>query len=346
MNKNRYGIFFFLLIHLCYLSAEQNEYYKNPETSLPLVITRNADLKNFTYTYYILNRFNSPVYGSEESPRPVTEIEVREKFFTSIEEYIRPSRVEMEWAYKQAGKEKKGFVNDGIYELHLLETDRKNKTITNEYIYRIIIDTKPPSITKNDCILTSGTIYKNKQEYLALSLKNRTVKAHVWEVLLDDRKSIYKEECPYGEEMPFPPAVPLQYSNYASLSLGEHELTLIAKDCAGNTCEARISFKVKDYPFHLSIIGNEGVTFKEDGSVKPFYYAGIGAQSKIWKTAIYDEEGLEHFSGVFSSDEPVYCRRFEWNGTSKITQEKVKEGKYTVVLLCKDDAGKEIRWCI
>ena len=343
MNKNRYGIFFFLLIHLCYLSAEQNEYYKNPETSLPLVITRNADLKNFTYTYYILNRFNSPVYGSEESPRPVTEIEVREKFFTSIEEYIRPSRVEMEWAYKQAGKEKKGFVNDGIYELHLLETDRKNKTITNEYIYRIIIDTKPPSITKNDCILTSGTVYKNKQGYLALSLKNRTEKAHSWEVLLDDRKSIYKEECPYGEEMPFPPAVPLQYSDYASLSLGKHELTLIAKDCAGNTCEARILFKVEDYPFHLSIIGNEGVTFKEDGSVKPFYYAGTGAQSKLWKTAIYDEEGVEHFSGVFSSDEPVYCRRFEWNGTSKITQEKVKDGTYTVVLLCKDDAGNELK---
>ena len=343
MSKNRYGIFFFLLIHLCYLSAEQNEYYKNPETSLPLVITRNADLKNFTYTYYILNRFNSPVYGSEESPRPVTEIEVREKFFTSIEEYIRPSRVEMEWAYKQAGKEKKGFVNDGIYELHLLETNRRNKTIANEYIYRIIIDTKPPSITKNDCILTSGTLYKNKQEYLALSLKNRTVKAHVWEVLLDDREYIYKEECPYGEERLFPPAVPLQYSDYASLSLGAHELTLIAQDCAGNRKEVRIPFRVENYPFHLSIIGNDGVVLKADGTIKPFYYAGIGIQSKVWKTAIYDADGVEHFSGVFSSDEPVYCRRFEWNGTSKITQEKVKDGTYTVVLLCKDDAGNELK---
>ena len=343
MSKKQYSIFFFLLAFLCYLPAERNEFYKNPETSSSLVITRNADLEKFAYTYFILNKYNIPVYGSEEAPRPAAEIEIREKFFTTIEDYIRPDRVEMEWTYKRAGKENDGFVSDGIYELHLHETDRKNKTITNEYIYRIIIDTKPPSITKNDCILTPGTVYKNKQGDLALSLKNRTEKAHVWEVLLDDREYIYKEECPYGEERPFPPAVPLQYSDYASLSLGAHELTLIAQDCAGNRKEVRIPFRVENYPFHLSIIGNEGVTFKEDGSVKPFYYAGTGAQSKLWKTAIYDEEGLEHFSGVFSSDEPVYCRRFEWNGTSKITQEKVKDGTYTVVLLCKDDAGNELK---
>ena len=342
-NKKRYCVFLLLLINLYYLSAERNEFYKNPETSSSLVITRNADLKKFTYTYYILNKYNKPVYGSEEVPRPAAEIEIREKFFTTVEEYIRPSSIEMKWDYKDEWDKKNRIVEDGVYELHLHETDRKNKTITNEYVYFITIDTKSPFITGKDCILTSGTVYKNKQGYLALSLKNRTEKAHSWEVLLDDRKSIYKEECPYGEEMPFPPAVPLQYSDYASLSLGKHELTLIAKDCAGNTCEARILFKVEDYPFHLSIIGNEGVTFKEDGSVKPFYYAGIGAQSKIWKTAIYDEEGVEHFSGVFSSDEPVYCRRFEWNGTSKITQEKVKDGTYTVVLLCKDDAGNELK---
>ena len=342
-NKNRYCVFLFLLINLCYLSAERNEFYKNPETSSSFVITRNADLKKFTYTYYILNKYKKPVYGREEAPRPAAEIEIREKFFTSVEEYMRPSSVEMKWDYKDEWDKKNRIVEDGVYELHLHETDRKNKTITNEYIYRIIIDTKHPFITGKDCILTSGTVYKNKQGYLALSLKNRTEKAHSWEVLLDDRKSIYKEECPYGEEMPFPPAVPLQYSDYASLSLGEHELTLIAKDCAGNTSEARISFKVEDYPLNFSIIGSGEVVFKKDGTVKSFFYAGTGDKSKLWKTAIYDEAGVEHFSDAVSSDSPVNCKRFEWNGTSKITQEKVKEGKYTVVLLCKDDAGKEIK---
>ena len=343
MSKKQYGIFFFLLASLCYLSAERNEFYKNPKTSPPLVITRNADLKKFAYTYFILNKYNIPVYGSEEAPRPVAEIEIREKFFTTIEDYIRPDRVEMEWTYKRAGKESYGFVSDGVYELHLHETDRKNKTITNEYIYRIIVDTKAPSITNNDCILIPGTVYKNKQEYLALSLKNRAEKAHIWEVMLDDREYIYKEECPYGEERPFPPAVPLQYSDYASLSLGAHELTLIAQDCAGNRKEVRIPFKVENYPFHLSIIGNGGVVFKTDGTVKPFFYAGIGAQSKIWKTAVYDADGVEHFSDVFSSNDAVYCKRFEWNGISKITKEKVKDGTYTVVLLCEDDAGNELK---
>ncbi len=342
-NKNRCCVFLFLLINLCYLSAERNEFYKNPETSSSFVITRNADLKKFTYTYYILNKYKKPVYGSEEAPRPAAEIEIREKFFTTVEEYIRPSSIEMKWDYKDEWDKKNRIVEDGVYELHLHETDRKNKTITNEYVYFITIDTKSPFITGKDCILTSGTVYKNKQGYLALSLKNRTEKAHSWEVLLDDRKSIYKEECPYGEEMPFPPAVPLQYSDYASLSLGEHELTLIAKDCAGNTCEARISFKVKDYPFNFSIIGSGEVVFKKDGTVKSFFYAGTGDKSKLWKTAIYDEAGVEHFSDAVSSDSPVNCKRFEWNGISKITQEKVKEGKYTVVLLCKDDAGKEIK---
>ncbi len=342
-NKKRYYIFFFLLINFCYLSAERNEYYKNPETSSSLVITRNADLKRFTYTYYILNKFKKSVCGSEETPRPAAEIEVREKFFATVEEYMRPSCIEMKWDYKDEWDKKGRFVEDGVYELHLNETDRKNKTVTNEYVYFITIDTKAPFITGKDCILTSSTVYKNKQDYLALSLKNRREQAHSWEVLLDDRKSIYKEECPYGEERLFPPAVPLQYSDYASLPLGVHELTLIAKDCAGNTSEARISFRVEDYPFNFSIIGNGEVVFKKDGNVKPFFYAGTGDKSKLWKTSIYDEAGIEHFSDMITSDTPINCKRFEWNGISKITQEKAKEGKYTVVLLCKDDAGKEIK---
>ena len=328
---------------LWYISAEQNEFYKNPETSLPLVISRNADLKKFTYTYYILNKYHNPIYGSKDNPRPATEIVIREKFFTSIEEYVRPNRIELKWNYTQAGKEKDGFVKDGVYELYLQETDKRDARSVNEYVYRITIDTLPPYITAGSCLLTTGTVYKNKQDYLALSLKNKNVKAHVWEVLLDNRERIYKEQCPYGEERAFPPAVPLQYADYTSLSLGMHELTLIAQDCAGNRREVSIPFKVDNYPFDLSIIGSGELVFKEDGTVKAFYYAGIGVQSKFWKTAIYDEEGLEHFSDVFNSDDVAYCKRFEWNGISKITQEKVKDGIYSVVLLCKDEAGNEIK---
>ena len=126
MNKK--NIFFSVLQFAIFiLSAEQRTYYINPETSTPISITRNADVKTYSYTYYILNEYGNYVFGSKNNHCLASETVSREKFFSTIEDYQRPSQIEVNWNYKRDNaKNKDPFLKDGEYKLHLIETERRD----------------------------------------------------------------------------------------------------------------------------------------------------------------------------------------------------------------------------
>lgn len=346
MNKKAYLLPFVLLAVLFCLPAEQTEYFINPRNFHSPVITvgRSADIHKYDYSCYILNDFHNTV------DEPETQLcTTWERFFSSLEDYLRPSRVEAQWNFKRNGiDDKKKHIKadvepDGRYELHLIEANKRNVNLKNDYVYFINLDTRPPDIKNGDCSLSKWTVYKNKKEDFSFSLKS-TAKANSWCVLLNgDRNApLYQKEFAYGEEQSFPPYVLVPYKYYRTLPLGHHEISVYARDAAGNEAKAAVTFTLAEHPFHFSIFSNEGVTYEESDDVKPFYYLGFGTQSSFWKTSIYDESGVEHFSDEFHADKDGFCKRFEWDGVSQATHQKVPEGRYSVFLSCIDDSGKEI----
>lgn len=330
MNKNRSLILFFLLIGFSAVSAEQSEFYKNPETAQPLVISRVADIKTYEYTYYILDKYKNPVYGSDAQPLSARDVDFREKFFTTVADYYRPSRIEVSWDYTYLGKKKNigkgnaGALPDGKYELHLLETDRRSGVTVNEWVYYIFLDRTAPFIKPSDCELKNKTVYKNKQDgYTALSLKS-SAKANSWQVVLDDYTLIYGETFHYGEEKYFPPAVLLQYKDYASLQLDKHRLTVIAKDCAGNISQVSTEFTVEENAPEVNLA--QTVMFiKEPEEKKAIHrnaelFCTFADAVFLLKLKYYEKNALSAFLSVICHDEIIYQTEFfelqnmSWNG--------------------------------
>ena len=328
------------------LSAEQTEYFINPnEFYAPVIaVGRNADIHKYEYSCYILNDFHNTVCEPEAQVWTTWE-----RFFSSLEDYLRPSRVEVQWNFKQNNIDDKNtqrktpVLPDGRYELHLIEANKRNVNLKNDYVYFINLDTRPPDIKNEDCTVSKWTLYKNKKEDFSFSVKS-AAKANVWRVLLNgDRDApLYQKEFAYGEEQSFPPYIYIPYTAYRNLPLGRHEISVTARDSAGNEATASAPFILAEHPFNFSIFSNEGLTYGKNNEVKPFYYIGFGIQSRFWRTSICDENGVEHFSDTFNADEDGFCKRFEWNGVSQTTHQQVPEGRYSVFLSCRDDEGKEI----
>lgn len=343
MNKKNF-LFSVLQFGIFILSAEQRTYYINPETSIPLSITRNADVKTYSYTYYILNEYGNYVFGSKNNHCLASETVSREKFFSTIEDYQRPSQIEVNWNYKRDNaKNKDPFLKDGEYKLHLIETERRDINKTTDYIYTIILDREKPAIKNTNCHLSKNTVYKNKKEDFSLELKtDNSVKANFWQVTLDDT-IIFHKQFSEGEEYEFPQTILFDYENWSNRNLGKHRITVTAKDCAGNTAKAYTVFNIEQYPYDFSIFTNDGIVFKSNDKNIPLYYTGIGLTSNFWKTNIYDKNGTEHFSDIFKTESDSYCKKFEWNGISQITNSRVPDGEYTVVVACKSQEENEIK---
>lgn len=346
MNKKFHIFFFVLSALLFYLQAEQTEYFINPKNFYApfIAVGRSADIHKYEYSCYIRNDFHNKVDEPE-----IQLCTTWERFFSSLEDYLRPSRVEVRWNFKLNGiddKEKHiktDNMDDGRYEIHLIEANKRNVNLKNDYVYFINLDTQPPDIKNEDCNISKWTLYKNKKEDFSFSLKS-TAKANVWRVLLNDDRDVplYQKEFAYGEEQSFPPYIYIPYTAYRKLPLGRHEISVTARDSAGNEAKAAATFILAEHPFNFSIFSNEGLIYEKNDEVKPFYYVGFGIQSRFWRTSICDESGVEHFYDEFHADEDGFCKRFEWNGVSQTTHRKVPEGRYSVFLSCRDDTGKEI----
>ena len=320
---------------LSILFAERIVYYKNPTTSLPIVITRNADTDYFDYTYYILNEYKNPVFGSKDMPIEAEKNEVREKFFTSVDDYRRENKIVVRWDYRDDKKdEKRGFLRDGTYELHITETNKFQKGITREYIYYIMLDRESPFIKAN---LSHTEIKKNAHDMVSLQVSEKS-RARSWRIFIDD-ELLWEEEFPYGEERRFPTRY-LEYDDYSHLPYGEHTLTIIAKDSALNYKEKSLKFRLlKDY-FNFSIFSNKEVVFKAGGGVMPLYFTAIGdVSSNVWTCSIKDEMGREHYRETVTLGHSSYCKGFSWNGISELTKGKAPLGIYTLSISCKDAIG-------
>lgn len=329
-------IFFF---SMSFIVAERTTYYVNPNLSLPIVITRNADSDYYNYTYYILDTWMNPIYGSKENPKAIKEDFIREKFFTSVEDYRKPQRVKMLWDYKDDKEsEDKDVMRDGTYELHLIETNKFQKSITREFIYYIVLDSVSPSLSKGKLSLSRYDVYKNEKQDFSLKVDDACV-ATSWRVFIDGE--LKKEHnFPYGEEQRMPMNMrQFSYSDYVHLSYGDHEITIIALDSAMNRSELSLGFTLKKNPFNYSIFSNGEVLFRKDGSVKNLRYCVNGVQSNFWETTIKDDKGIVHYSEDLSLHENGYCKIFEWNGFSENLKNKVSEGVYTVFVTCKDAEG-------
>lgn len=325
-------LFFF---SFSYLFAERIVYYKNPTKSLPIVITRNADTDYFDYTYYVLNEYKNPVFASKENPCEVEKDEVRERFFTSVEDYRRKHKIIVRWDYKDDKKDdQKGFLRDGTYELHLTETNKFQKGITREYVYYIVLDRISPDINAH---LSQTAIKKNIKEMVSLQFGEKS-KATSWQIFIDD-VLLWKEDFPYGEERRFPIRY-LSYEEYSHLPYGEHTVTIIAKDSALNSTEKNLKFKLVKDPFRFSIFSNKEVIFNKDGRIMPLYFTAIGdVSSDTWSCSIKDGDGKEHYSETIHLGKSSYCKGFSWNGLSQITKTKVNTGAYTVSISCSDAIG-------
>ena len=328
-----------------FLIAEAT-YYRNPHTMEPLVIQHNADVENFNYSYYILDEYFKPVYFSEKSPRRLEGIGKREKFYTSISEYTQSSTVKIEWNYKRenAGKND-DFLFDGKYSIHIVETNNRTK-VENETIYHVVLDSKAPTI---ECKLTKDRIIKKEgEEFSLLSYTGRDgenrveTKANSYLIFRDGREDepLYKDTYSDGEEKSFP-SLHFTYQDYATWGFGEHDITIIAKDAALNSSKTIVTFSIlKEIP-NFTIFSNDELVYKEDGSVKPYRFVGIGARSDYWKACIIGEDGKEIFEQECHTQE--YCMPFEWDGISKDIGERVEEGNYTAVVSCKDIEGEVVK---
>ena len=159
--------FVLLLFSLSFLAGERIVYYKNPHTSLPIVITRSADIDYFDYTYYILNRYKQPVVASERNPREARKDDFRERFFTSVEDYRREKRIIIEWNYKDdKEKESSPVLKDGTYELHIIETNKFQRSIKREYVYYIVLDSISPRV---EARLSPVEIKKNNKDFALMN---------------------------------------------------------------------------------------------------------------------------------------------------------------------------------
>ncbi|MGP1415728.1 MAG: hypothetical protein ACTTJ6_07385 [Treponema sp.] len=330
---------FILFFSISFLVAERTTYYVNPHSALPIVITRNADLDYYNYSYYILDAWMNPIYGSKKNPKAVDEDFIREKFFTSVEDYRKSKRVKMKWDYKDDKEsEEKDVMRDGTYELHLIETKKFQKSITQEYIYYIVLDTLAPSLGVRDVKLSQDEVYKNDMEKFSLFVNESSV-ANSWRVFIDGQFK-GEENFPYGEERRMPISLrQFSYEDYGYLPYGRHEIMIIAKDTAMNRREVYLDFELKKNPHDFSIFSNKEVVFKKDGSVKPLQYCGIGVQSNFWKATIKDSNGIVHYSEEVDLGKNEHSKVFEWDGFSENLNKKVNEGFYTIFLTCKDAEG-------
>jgi len=327
-------VFFVYALLLPFVVIAEATYYRNPYETEPLVIQHAVDIENFSYSYYILDEYFKPVCFDEKSPKRLEAVGKREKFYISMQEYLQASFVKLEWNYKKGNAGKyDDFLPDGKYSIHI--TEKNNKTgVESESIYNVVIDTKKPFI---ECDLTKDHIYKNEKEELFLLCDEHT-KANSYLIFLDGRdvEPLYKETYSNGVEKPFP-SIYFPYENYASLPLGKHSITIIAKDCALNTAEKTFYFSILNEIPHFSIFSNDDLIYKQDGSIKPYRFVGIGAKSKYWKARIIGQNGEELF--VDERNEWDDLKPFEWDGISKLTQERVDEGSYTAIVSCKDIEG-------
>lgn len=325
-----------------FLVAEAT-YYKNPRTMEPLVIQHKADLDNYTYSYYILDKYFKPAYFSEKNPRRLEGIGKKEKFYTSISEYMQSSTVKIEWNYKRENAgENDDFLLDGEYAIHIVEKHNRTK-VENEIIYNVVLDRVSPRII---CKLTKDKIIKKEGEEFSL-LSYRVIdnegskagtKANSYLIFKDGREDepLYKETYSNGEEKSFP-SLHFTYQDYASWSVGEHSITIVAKDSALNSSERTIHFSIlKEIP-NFTIFANDELIYKKDGSVKPYRFVGIGAHSEYWKASVTRSNGKELFTQECFTD--GYCTPFEWDGSAQGTEEKVEEGIYIASVSCKDAEG-------
>ena len=346
-------IFLGFLSNFGSLLVAEATYYRNPYAMEPLVIQHNADLENFSYSYYILNDYLVPVYFDEKTPRRLEGIGKREKFYTSISEYVQSSTVKIEWNYKKenAGR-KDDFYPDGKYSIHIIEKNNRTK-VENEIIYYVVLDHKAPII---QCKLTKDKIVKNEGEEFSLLASEKMSYDNIYEEIgydyynKDETKAnsylifrdgledepLYKETYSNGEEKPFP-SLNFTYKDYVSWGLGEHSITIIAKDAALNSSEKTLRFSIlKEVP-NFTIFSNDELVYKEDGSVKPYRFVGIGTRSEYWRASIKGEDGRDVFEQECYTKE--YCAPFEWDGTSKDTGERVEEGTYIASVSCRDIEG-------
>ena len=332
--KNVLSILFFFF-SISYITGERIIYYKNPRESLPIVITRNADLDYYDYTYYILNKYKNPVFASKENPEEAKKDDVRERFFTSVEDYRKPKRIRVEWDYRDDKEsEHADVLKDGMYELHITETNKFQRGITRDYVYYIVLDTVAPYVKAR---LSQNEIQKNNKEFFSLDI-NKESKARSWRVFVDDELK-YEEDYPYGEEKHFTTRH-FYYNDYAHLPYGKHSITIIAKDSALNRTEMQLDFELVKDPFKFLVFSNKEILFRKDGNVIPLYYTAIGnVSSEYWSCAIRDDNGVLHYSDNIRQEKKGYCNGFRWDGISQVTNQRVPVGSYTVSISCSDSLG-------
>lgn len=317
------------------LRAERTVYYVNPNTSSSLLIMKDANIKENRYEYSIENEYGRTICEAVEAD--ISFDSVRE-FIARKEDYSKADKIRMEWDFKEDNGDS---VKDGRYTLHLEQTSRKDAGNIISYSYTIHLDSISPEIAPR---LSRTKVFRNRREELSVLMDGeRSEKANLWRVSLDDSRILYESELSENEMIPFPVGIGLSYDEYKKLSPGPHEIKIIARDCAGNTTEKSLLFELGEYPLNLSVFSaSEGIAYRKDGTSSEFRYIGTGISGCSWKTLIKDSDDNVHFSRDYEEAFDITCPLFSWNGISEATGQPVPEGSYTAEVICHDSAGNEL----
>ena len=335
MNKKKFCSMIALLSGIFSLKAEQTVYYVNPNASSSLLIMKDANIKENRYEYSIENEYGRTICEAVEASPSLDSVR---EFIAREEDYSKADKIRMEWNFKEDNGDS---VKDGSYTLRLEQTSRKNSEKTIPYIYTVHLDSTPPKIAPR---LSRTKVFRNRREELSVLMDGeRSEKANLWRVLLDDSRILYESELSENEMIPFPIGIGLSYDEYRLLPSGPHEIKIIARDCAGNTMEQALLFELGDFPLNLSVFSStDGIAYRKDGTSSEFKYIGTGISGCSWKTFIKDGNGTVHFSRDFEESFDVTCPPFSWNGISEATGQPVPEGTYTAEVICRDSAGNEL----
>lgn len=317
------------------LKAEQTVYYVNPNTSSSLLIMKDANIKENKYEYSIENEYGRTICEAVEASPSFDSVR---EFIAREEDYSKSDKIRMEWDFKEDNGD---FVKDGSYTLHLEQTSRKNAGNIIPYSYTIHLDSIPPEIAPR---LSRTKVFRNRREELSVLMDGeRSEKANLWRVSLDDSRILYESELSENEMIQFPVGIGLSYDEYRQLPFGPHEIKITARDCAGNTTEQALLFEVGDFPLNLSVFSStDGIAYRKDDTSSEYKYIGTGISGCSWKTFIKDGNGTVHFSRDFEESFDVTCPPFSWNGISEATGQPVPEGTYTAEVICRDSAGNEL----
>lgn len=334
MNKKLFLCFIVLLTFNVFLLAEHETYYVNHTKMPSLTIIKEANIKDNRYEYSIENEYGTEICKAKEASLNFRSVR---EFIASEEAYSQADKIRITWNFKEDDGTN---VDDDIYILKLKEINRKNQSKSITYMYNIVLDSKSPIIQPS---LSASNVYKNRKDFISILMDNNSEKANKWQVILDNKHVLYESNLSENESLFFPSGVGISFDDYRTLAEGPHMITVIAKDCAGNTTEELLPFDVSLYPLQLSIFSSsDGITYNLDNTIKPFRFVGTGISGTYWTAIIKDILGNTHFSQYHDSAFDVTCPPFIWDGISSLTGNKSPEGTYVAEIVCRDSAGNEL----